>query len=91
MRSPISPPDASRPLEGVPITSLPIDALATFSDMRDPESRSVLRSLGLTRASRVRVCKIGDPCIIQVGATRIGLSRVVAEGLYVLPDPGADE
>jgi Fe2+ transport system protein FeoA len=43
----------------------------------------------LTDASELRLCKIGDPCIIQVGATRIGLSRGVAASLWVVPDAHA--
>jgi Fe2+ transport system protein FeoA len=52
----------------------------------DEDTRSLLRSLGLTDASRLRVCKPGEPFIIQVRSTRIGLSRVVAGGILVVRD-----
>jgi Fe2+ transport system protein FeoA len=52
----------------------------------DPDTRSLLRSLGLTDASHVRVCKSGDPFIIQVRTTRIGLSSSVAGNIYVVLD-----
>jgi Fe2+ transport system protein FeoA len=84
---PSSPRD-SRPPLAVPLTAVAVGALATLHDVRDPESRTLLRSLGLTNACRLRLCKVGDPCIIQVRATRIALSRAVAQALYVLPDTG---
>jgi Fe2+ transport system protein FeoA len=74
----------------VPLTRVAVGGLATLHEVRDPQSRTLLRSLGLTDACRLRLCKIGDPCIVQVRATRIGLSWAVAQCLYVLPDPGGD-
>jgi Fe2+ transport system protein FeoA len=71
----------------VPLTTVAVRALATLQDVQTPESRPLLRALGLTNACRLRICKIGDPCIVQVRATRIGLSRTVAQSLYVVPDP----
>ena len=47
---------------------------------------ALLRAIGLTDHCLLRVCKIGEPCIVQVRATRIGLSRAVAEGIFVLPE-----
>ena len=62
----------------------------------DAESRSLLRALGLTDDSRLRVCKRGEPCVIQVRATRIGISSRIAEHIMVVaespglaPDPGS--
>ena len=51
----------------------------------DPEVLGVLESLGLTRTSEMRLCKNGDPCIVQVRATRIGLSKEVAGQVRVVP------
>jgi Fe2+ transport system protein FeoA len=44
-----------------------------------------LRALGLTDSSEFRLCKAGEPCIIQVRSTRIGLSPSVARRIFVLP------
>jgi Fe2+ transport system protein FeoA len=44
-----------------------------------------LRAVGLTNASQFRLCKAGEPCIIQVRSTRIGLSRAVAGQIFVVP------
>lgn len=47
---------------------------------------ALLGSLGMTDQCLLRVCKIGEPCIVQVQATRIGLSRAVAAGILVVPE-----
>jgi Fe2+ transport system protein FeoA len=70
----------------VPLTSVPLGTTVTLHEVRDSESRSPLRSLGLIDSCRMRLCKIGDPCIVQVRATRIGLSRAVARCVFVVPD-----
>ena len=86
---PSIPPAPVAPSPLVPLTSVPVGALATLHEVRDAESRSVLRSLGLHDACVMRLCKVGDPCIVQVRATRIGLSNAVARYLYVVPEAGA--
>ena len=50
-----------------------VGAVATLHEVRDAESRPVLQSLGLTDACVLRLCKVGDPCIVQVRSTRIGI------------------
>jgi Fe2+ transport system protein FeoA len=87
-----SRPDITSPVRpAVPLTAVPVGGVATLHEVRDLESRPFLRSLGLVDACELRICKSGDPCIVQVRATRIGLSRVVAQQLYVVPsgDAGA--
>jgi Fe2+ transport system protein FeoA len=69
----------------VPLTAVPVGAVATLHEVRDAESRPVLKSLGLTDACVLRLCKVGDPCIVQVRSTRIGLSSAVARCLFVVP------
>ncbi len=55
------------------------------SDLAKNE-RALLGALGLTSRSVIRVCKSGDPCIVQVRATRIGISREVAKSILVVPE-----
>ena len=50
----------------------------------------ILRALGLAEQSAFRVCQGGNPWILQVRSTRIGLSPAVAEHLLVIPDRRAD-
>jgi Fe2+ transport system protein FeoA len=79
---------ATLPEGTVPLTTLRAGARAQFqaADL-DPADYALVRALGLTDCCRLRVCKAGEPCIVQVRTTRIGLSGVVASGIYVVPEP----
>lgn len=82
---PLTPPVAALPSRAaVPLTTVPVGATATLHEVRDAASRPVLKSLGLTDACVLRLCKVGDPCIVLVRSTRIGISRDVAQTLYVV-------
>lgn len=84
-------PSPSQPAApAVPLTTMPAGAVATLHEVRDAEARPFLRALGLRDASRLRLCQAGDPCIVQVRTTRIGLSRAVAQHLLVVPDLTGD-
>ena len=72
-----------RPAATVALLELAPGTIAVLRQVIDDESRVVLRSLGLTDGARLRICRLGDPCIIQVRSTRIGLSKVVARSIYV--------
>lgn len=58
-------------------TTLPVDEGET------------LRAMGLRPECELRVCKIGEPCIVTIGPAqsrcRIALARRVAEQLHVRP------
>lgn len=70
----------------VSLEALAVGALARFhaTDL-DPEACHQLRSLGLTAECQLRLCKQGEPCIVQVRSTRIGLSHAVARRIFVVP------
>lgn len=89
MPSPSQPGSPSTP--AVPLTSVEVGAVATLHEVRDAESRPFLRALGLSDACEIRLCKSGDPCIVQVRATRIGLSRAVAQRLFVVPTSATEQ
>lgn len=73
----------------IPLTSLDIDASARFHDSQlTTEDRDTLRGLGLTEGAMLRVCKQGQPCVVQVRATRIAITRRVAQAIFVTPDAG---
>lgn len=77
-------PVASLP---VALTNLSTGQTARLHEARlDPPSVSLLRALGLSETQPFRVCKAGEPCILQIDGTRIGVSRVVASNLYVIPE-----
>ena len=47
----------------------------------------LLQALGLTEECRLRVCRAGDPWIVQVRSTRIGIADLVARDILVIPEP----
>jgi Fe2+ transport system protein FeoA len=68
----------------ISLTSLPVDATARLRYAEiDAEARDLLRGLGLTDGSLLRVCKQGEPCVVQVRATRIGITSRVARAIMV--------
>ena len=71
----------------VPLSDLRPGSIARFHDAArlDAESRDWLQALGLTPNCQVRLCQAGEPCIVQVRFTRIGLAKAVASGIYVIP------
>jgi Fe2+ transport system protein FeoA len=72
-------------LAPVRLTSLAAGAAARLHlTTLDADTRALLRSLGLTDDSMLRVCKSGEPCIIQVRDTRIGVSSAVAGQILVV-------
>lgn len=71
----------------VRLSELRVGSRARFHEARlDLASNNLLRALGLTSACELRLCKTGEPCIVQVRTTRIGLSRAVAGGIFVIPE-----
>jgi Fe2+ transport system protein FeoA len=43
----------------------------------------LLRAMGMTEQCTLRVCRGGEPCIIEVSGTRLGLSRAMARRIMV--------
>lgn len=77
---------ARRPV-AVPLTEVAPGRMATLCEARvDDDTRGLLRALGLTDACRLRLCKRGEPCILQVRSARIGVSEPVARCLFVVVD-----
>ena len=88
-----SGPTAPVPPVSVPLSDLPVGTTATLSgDRLDGHDRAVLRAMGIADRAPVRVCRQGEPCIVEVRSTRLGLSRAIASLLDTIPEnPEADE
>ena len=71
----------------VPLTTLPNGSHATVQH-RDlgGDDCELLGAMGLTDRCRLKICRVGEPCIIQVAATRLGLSSEMARKIFVRPD-----
>jgi Fe2+ transport system protein FeoA len=57
----------------------------------DADTASLLRAIGLTDAAALRLCQAGNPCIVQVRTTRIGLAAAVAQRIFVRREPFESE
>lgn len=49
------------------------------------EDCELLNAMGLTEQCELRVCRGGEPCIVEVNATRLGLSSTLANRIFVRP------
>jgi len=69
-----------------PLSDLPAGARATLSgDRLEATDRELLRAMGVGSDAPVRVCRQGEPCIVEVRSTRVGLSRAIAALLHTVP------
>jgi len=85
--TPSSAAPADVPVSIVRLSDLEAGRTARFHEANlAPRDCALLRALGLTDSCVLRVCKVGEPCIVQVRSTRIGLSRSVADGIFVVPE-----
>lgn len=80
--------DSGSPIR-IPLTQLGRGqrAIVDCSELVDlPEGdRCLLHAMGLHDQCEVRVCRPGTPCIVQVDATRLGISGDVARKILVTP------
>ena len=58
------------------------EAIVHVADL-DYEERNILAAMGLHEDALFRLCQQGQPCIIQVEATRLGLSQEITSRIMV--------
>ncbi len=46
----------------------------------------LLRAMGIGERARLRVCRSGRQCIVQVNSTRLGIAHTIARDILVSPD-----
>jgi Fe2+ transport system protein FeoA len=69
----------------VRLSDVPVGFTVRLHDAQlDAQLRSQLGALGLTDGSLLRVCKQGEPCVVQVRTTRVGISGQIAKQLFVI-------
>ncbi len=59
-------------------------AIVDLADLSAEDSR-LLSAMGLGHQCEVRVCRAGTPCIVQIEATRLGISADVAAKIIATP------
>ena len=66
------------------LADLPVGSTARLSCRELSEGEAcLLAAMGMTEGCRLKVRTTGDPCIVEVRSTRIGLARSVAIRLVV--------
>jgi Fe2+ transport system protein FeoA len=84
------PQPASAARRPVDLTCLQVGAEARFcGTLLGRADLEILEALGLTDDCRLRVCQTGDPWIVQVRSTRIGIAESVARAILVIPEERA--
>ena len=58
------------------------DCVRIDSKGLEPGEWALLRALGLSERATVRIAKAGDPCILQVRSTRIGVPADLAQRIW---------
>lgn len=78
-----------------PLTQLKPGQTAVIAEARlDVDDAALLRAMGLSGNMKIRVCRVGEPCVVAVGNIagkhccchghcRIGLSKSLADRVYV--------
>lgn len=68
----------------VPLTTLrPGDVARVQERDMTCDDCELLNAMGLTDRCELKVCRLGEPCIVQVSTTRLGLSRSLASRILV--------
>jgi Fe2+ transport system protein FeoA len=77
---------------GVPLTALTEGRTGRIVsvDIDDSHDLERLEVMGLCPGRIVEIVKRGDPMIVRVLSSRIGLAAVLAERVAVRPDEGGD-
>jgi len=78
-----------------PLTTLRPGQSAIIAETRlDVDDAALLRAMGLSDQVRIKLCRVGEPCIVALGSVegkhchcnghcRIGLARGLAERIFV--------
>ncbi len=83
----------------VPLTTLRPGQTAVIAEARlDADDAALLSAMGLADHTRIKLCRLGEPCVVALGGEsggadsrhchcnghcRIGLARTMAERIFV--------
>lgn len=69
------------------LLDLPKNSVCAVKAVEATEEQTLrLAGLGLTAGREVRIVKCGEPTIVQVYGTRIGLAKTLARDVRVVPN-----
>lgn len=70
----------------IPLSQLPAGQCGQLQrSVVEDEDAELLRAMGLNETCVLRMCRAGEPCIIEVNATRLGLSTAMTRNIFVCP------
>lgn len=77
-------PDPTSHRPPVPLSTLPAGSRARVRERRmTGDDCEMLNAMGLTERCALRVCRDGEPCIVQISSMRLGLSAAMARCILV--------
>ena len=76
--------------EPVGLTSLRTGQMGILTEaLLEAEDRAILRAMGLRPGCRLRLCRVGEPCIVAVCgcgcSSRVGMAKMLAQRVMVRP------
>jgi Fe2+ transport system protein FeoA len=81
---PISPPASTGDRDTVPLSALHGGATGRLHAAQLAcDDCELLNAMGLTDQCEIRVCRAGEPCIVQVHGTRLGLAAALAKRIFI--------
>lgn len=96
--APAGPTPAGPAPKAVSLGQLKVGQCGTIVEKQlDADDRAMLRAMGLEANATIRICRVGEPCIVAVmsggaaggrldgGCCRIGLARPLADRIIVCP------
>lgn len=94
-QTPISPSPAAAVPPLTPLSALRPGQTAVIREARlASDDAALLRAMGLSHNMRVKLCRVGEPCVVALGNTegrhchchghcRIGIARGLADRIFV--------
>lgn len=82
-------PDDATQTVSIPLTQLPRGSRARIASTGDhADDAALLRAMGLKPNVELEICRMGQPCIVELtgqcgGGCRLGLSRELADRVLV--------
>ena len=66
------------------LDKMPCGACGTVASAAEvPADAELLRAMGLREGLSIRICRAGEPCIVEVDGTRLGIAREMSAGVQV--------
>lgn len=76
------------PQDTMTLDQMPPGATGTVQlPSSDAADAALLRAMGLREGLPIRVCRTGEPCIVEVDGTRLGIAKDISVQVQVVTAP----